>query len=424
MSRSPDRPGPDRPGDAAPDAPDAPPAPRAANALDAPVPDAPQTPRAPSYQTSAFDYTLPPELIARHPAERRDESRLLVVDRARRTFQDHIFRELPAFISPGDAVVLNETRVFPARLVGRRPGGGEAEVFLLTAVDGETARQRDGASRAAEAAGAPETARHSQSRTPAVPQSVLWRALVRPGSKLRPGKTVEVGEDLRVHIVGVEPDGTRLVELETPLPLDVALERYGRVPLPPYIDREPEPEDVARYQTVYARERGSVAAPTAGLHFTPAVLQALEAGGVELVRLVLHVGVGTFRPVEVEDPAAHRMHAEWYRVPPAAAAALNAVRERGDRIWAVGTTVARTLETVADETGRVHPGEGWTDIFLRPPYRFRAVGGLLTNFHLPRSTLLMLVAALADRELVLAAYRHAIAARYRFYSYGDAMLIL
>ncbi len=221
-----------------------------------------------------------------------------------------------------------------------------------------------------------------------------------------------------------EPDGTRIVRLETPLPLDVALERYGRVPLPPYIDREPEPEDVERYQTVYARERGSVAAPTAGLHFTPAVLGALEAHGVVLVRLVLHVGVGTFRPVEVKDPAAHRMHAEWYQVSPGAAAALNAVRERGGRLWAVGTTVTRTLEAVADEAGRVHPGEGWTDIFIRPPYRFRAVDRLLTNFHLPRSTLLMLVSAFAGRELVLEAYAHAVKRGYRFYSYGDAMLLI
>ncbi|HEX9109109.1 MAG TPA: tRNA preQ1(34) S-adenosylmethionine ribosyltransferase-isomerase QueA, partial [Longimicrobiales bacterium] len=254
--------------------------------------------------------------------------------------------------------------------------------------------------------------------------STLWTALVRPGAKLKPGKSVQVGEDLTVHIVDSEADGTRIVRLETSLPLDVALERHGRVPLPPYIDREPEAEDLERYQTVYARERGSVAAPTAGLHFTPAVLQALQERGVSLVRLVLHVGVGTFRPVEVEDPAAHRMHSEWYRLPVEAAASLNEVRERGGRIWAVGTTVTRTLETVADEAGRLHPGEGRTDIFIRPPYRFRAVDRLLTNFHLPRSTLLMLVSAFAGRELVLRAYEEAIRHGYRFYSYGDAMLLL
>ncbi len=419
MSRSPDRPGRSAGGDVARQPPDVP----------TPLP------------TSAFDYALPPELIARHPAQRRDESRLLVVDRSSGSISDHIFRELPAFIPAGDAVVLNETRVFNARLVGTRPGGGAAEVFLLRPVErasgraGERVPPASGGAAVPGAAGASadpaalEAPGFPRSPAPPLPRSAnegpsLWEALVRPGSKLRPGKVVEIGPDLSVEIVDSEPDGTRIVRLATSLPLDVALERYGRVPLPPYIDREPEPEDVERYQTVYARERGSVAAPTAGLHFTPAVLRELAVRGVEVVRLVLHVGVGTFRPVEVEDPAAHRMHAEWYRVPAEAASALNAVRARGGRIWAVGTTVTRTLETVADEAGRVHAGEGWTDIFIRPPYRFRAVDRLLTNFHLPRSTLLMLVSAFAGRERVLAAYRHAIQAGYRFYSYGDAMLLL
>jgi len=415
-----------------------------------------------SLPTSAFEYTLPPPLIARQPAERRDESRLLVVDRARGTIAHHIFRDLPDFIPAGDALVLNETRVFPARLVGKRAGGGEAEVFLLRPVgelaprrshaeggragaqdpgEGRRAGGQEGRNRASRVSDEPETAGPAAQRrevevadvlpssTPALLPSAtraepLWTALVRPGSKLKPGRSVEIGADLTVHIVDSEPDGTRIVRLETPLPLDVALERYGRVPLPPYIDREAEAADVERYQTVYARERGSVAAPTAGLHFTPAVLRSLEERGVELVRLVLHVGVGTFRPVEVEDTAAHRMHAEWYRVPAEAAASLNVVRERGGRVWAVGTTVTRTLETVADAAGRQQVGEGWTDIFIRPPYHFRAVDRLITNFHLPRSTLLMLVSAFAGRELVLRAYEEAIRNGYRFYSYGDAMLLL
>src|SRR5690606_33887860 len=210
-------------------------------------------------------------------------------------------------------------------------------------------------------------------------------------------------------------DGPRAVRLRTPLPVREALARYGRTPLPPYIQREPDPGDAERYQTVSARAEGSVAAPTAGLHFTPALLAALESAGVRIVRLVLHVGVGTFRPVEAEDPAEHRMHAERYQVPAAAAAALNETRARGGAVWAVGTTVARTLETVADEHGIVHAGEGWTDLFIRPPYRFRGVDRLITNFHLPRSTLLMLVAAFGGYDHVMAAYREAVHERYRFY---------
>src|SRR5690606_37205610 len=252
----------------------------------------------------------------------------------------------------------------------------------------------------------------------------LWEARVRPGSKLRPGRVVEVADGFRVEIVDTLPGGGRLVRLVTELPIDEALDRHGRIPLPPYLERAAEAEDVERYQTVYARERSSVAAPTAGLHFTPELLDALEARGVRLVRLVLHVGAGLFRPVDVEDPAEPRMHAERYAVSAEAAAALDEVRRTGGRIWAVGTTVARTLETVAGEDGTVRPGAGWTDLFIRPPYRFRAVDRLLTNFHLPRSTLLMLVAAFGGYENVMRAYRIAVEEGYRFYSYGDAMLVV
>jgi S-adenosylmethionine:tRNA ribosyltransferase-isomerase len=249
-------------------------------------------------------------------------------------------------------------------------------------------------------------------------------ALVRPGSKLRPGRTVEISAELTVEIVDVLDDGSRMVRLHTGLEIRNAIERYGRIPLPPYIERDVEPSDRERYQTVYARAEGSVAAPTAGLHVTPALLEGLRARGVELARALLHVGVGTFRPVEVEDPAAHVMHAEWYQVTAEEAERMNEARRAGGRLWAVGTTVTRTLETVVDSEGRIHAGTGWTRLFIRPGYAFRAVDRLITNFHLPRSTLLMLVCAFGGYDRIMAAYREAIARRYRFYSYGDAMVVL
>jgi S-adenosylmethionine:tRNA ribosyltransferase-isomerase len=345
----------------------------------------------PGYTTSHFDYQLPAEQIAQVPEQRRDRSRLLVLERSGGAVAHRRFADLPELVPPGDVMVLNETRVFPARLTGRRAGGGAAEVFLLH---------------------------------PAADGGDLWHALVKPGAKLKPGREVEIGDRLRVEIVDALPDGARLIRLQSDLPLDEALERYGEVPLPPYVKRDATEADRERYQTVYARERGSVAAPTAGLHFTPGLLAALEAKGVGFARLVLHVGVGTFRPVESEDPAAHRMHSEWYRVSPEAADRINVARAAGGSIWAVGTTSVRTLETVADEAGVVHAAEGWTDIFIRPPYRFRAVDRLITNFHLPRSTLLMLVAALAGYDATMAAYHEAVWSGYRFFSYGDAMAIV
>ena len=344
-----------------------------------------------SLPTSAFDYALPPERIAQHPAARRDESRLLVLERATGVTRHLRFSDLPSLVAPGDALVLNETRVLPARILGRKPTGAPAEVLLLRPLAG------------------------------AAPSR--WLALVRPGGKLKPGRVIDVADDFRIRVVDSTPEGERIVELET-ADADAAIRRYGRMPLPPYIERDADAEDAERYQTVYARAAGSVAAPTAGLHFTTDLLGAIEARRAEIVRLVLHVGVGTFRPVEVEDPAAHRMHAEWYEVPDAAAARLNAVRAAGGAIWAVGTTVARTLETAAGDDGLVRPGSGWTDIFIRPPYRFRAVDRLITNFHLPRSTLLMLVAAFGGHDAVMAAYREAVEREYRFYSYGDAMALL
>ena len=343
------------------------------------------------YPTSAFDYTLPRDRIAQYPSQRRDESRLLVLHRSDGSIEHRIFRDLLELVPAGDVLVLNETRVFPARLVGRKPTGAAAEILLLR---------------------------------PLGEGDALWEALVRPGGKLKPGRVVEIGETLSVEIVDSTPDGGRIVRLVTPLPIEVALERHGRIPLPPYVEREAGPEDVERYQTVFAREAGSVAAPTAGLHFTRELLDALEAKGVRLARLVLHVGIGTFRPVETEDPGEHRMHAERYTVPEETARVLNDTRAAGGRIWAVGTTVVRTLETVATDDGRIHAGSGWTDIFIRPPYRFKAVDRLITNFHLPRSTLLMLVAAFGGYENVMRAYRVAVEEGYRFYSYGDAMAVI
>ena len=346
-----------------------------------------------TYPTSAFDYALPPERIARYPVEQRDRSRLLVLDRATGGVEHRIFHDLAELVPAGDALVLNETRVIPARLTGRKPSGGEAEVLLLTP------------------------------RPDAGADGHWWEAMVRPGRRLRTGAIVEVASELRVVVRAELEEGRRLVELLTSLDPAEALRRFGALPLPPYMQRQAEALDRERYQTVYARVEGSVAAPTAGLHFTPAVLARLEARGVRLVRVRLHVGAGTFRPVDVEDPTHHPMHAEAYQVDAGAAVSLNEVRAAGGALWAVGTTVTRTLETVADERGRIHAGSGWTRLFIRPPYRFRAMDRLLTNFHLPRSTLLMLVAALGGYEAVMAAYREAVEAGYRFYSYGDAMLV-
>lgn len=345
----------------------------------------------PGSRTSDYDFDLPSELVAQAPAARRDASRLLVVDRATGRRSHRTFANLLEYIPAGDALVLNETRVFPARLLGTRASGAEAEVFLLHPEGGD---------------------------------EKTWRALVRPGAKLKPGRSVEIAEGFIVQILESTPTGERIVRLDTELPIDDALQLHGHIPLPPYVERADSPEDRERYQTVFARERGSVAAPTAGLHFTPELLAALEAKGVRIVRLVLHVGVGTFRPVEAEDPTEHQMHSEWYNVSEEAAAALADVRAAGGSIWAVGTTVTRTLESVVHEDGTIPAASGWTDIFIRPPYRFRAVDHLLTNFHLPKSTLLMLVSAFCGYELAMETYREAVEERYRFFSYGDAMLLV
>lgn len=321
-----------------------------------------------------------------------------MLNRSGGRIEHRVFSDLPEYINPGDLLAINNTRVFPARLTGRLPTGGACEVFLVRPVEG-----------------------------------ARWLALVKPGRKVRPGKILEIaGGALRVRVLDYSDlEGERLVELATPEggdPLE-AVERLGHVPLPPYIAREDRPEDRERYQTIYARKTGAVAAPTAGLHFTREVMESIRVRGGEFLELTLHVGPGTFRPVTAEQIADHRMDAEYYEIPAAELRRLRQARDSGNRVLAVGTTSVRTLETLASRTGALensHEGgaSGRTDIFIHPGYEFKSVDMLLTNFHLPRSTLIMLVAAFAGRERVLEAYREAVAERYRFYSYGDAMLIL
>jgi S-adenosylmethionine:tRNA ribosyltransferase-isomerase len=338
---------------------------------------------------SLFDYELPPERIAQHPLAERDASRLLVLDRRTGAIRHRVFRDLPDLLDPGDLVVANRSRVFPARLLGRREGGGGAEVMLV--------RDRtDG----------------------------TWEALLRPGRRLRAGARIRVADDLAVVVLEPGQAVLRRVRLESPEPVGTALDRHGHVPLPPYIHREDRPEDRDRYQTIYARETGSVAAPTAGLHFTSAVLTRLAERGVGWTDLVLHVGPGTFRPVEVDQVENHKVDTERFDVPPETAEAIAQTRGRGGRVVAVGTTTTRVLESAVAADGRIRAGAGETDLVIVPGFGFRAVDALVTNFHLPRSSLLLLVSAFAGRERTLDAYAEAIREGYRFYSYGDAMLIL
>ena len=343
--------------------------------------------------TADYDFDLPPELIAQSPLSRRDASRLMVVDRTAGTIAHRQFTDLPELVAPGDLLVVNRSRVVKARLLGTRVGSGApAEIFLLRPLGDDR-----------------------------------YEAMVSPGGKLKPGRTVQIAPGFTVEILEVTDRRTRIVRLHVAAPfasVEAAIEAFGHVPLPPYIDRADAAEDAERYQTIYAREAGSVAAPTAGLHFTPELLAALDARRVRRGEVVLHVGAGTFKPVEVDDPAEHLMHEERYEVPDATAQAVVETHAAGGKVWAVGTTTVRTLESAADGAGGVRAGSGETRIFIRPPARPRVVDSLVTNFHLPRSTLIMLVASFAGYELTMHAYREAIAERYRFYSYGDAMAIL
>ncbi|MEX2220545.1 MAG: tRNA preQ1(34) S-adenosylmethionine ribosyltransferase-isomerase QueA [Candidatus Rokuibacteriota bacterium] len=341
---------------------------------------------------SRFDYELPEELVAQEPVEPRDASRLLVLDRATGERQDRIFSDLADLLRVGDCVVANRSRVIPARLLGVSEAGGKPVELLLLRPVAET----------------------------------RWEALVQPGRRCRVGVRVELaGGAARARIVGEGAAGARVVEIEGPWPVRELLERHGLPPLPPYIGRHdaPKPEDRERYQTVYARDDGSVAAPTAGLHFTPELLARLASRGVAVHYLTLHVGLGTFRPLRATRVDEHRMEPELIAIPAGTAHAVREAKRERRRVVAVGTTTTRALEWAAREDGELREGAGEADLFIRPGHRFRIVDALITNFHQPRSTLLVLVAAFAGRDLILDAYRHAVAERYRFYSYGDAMLI-
>jgi S-adenosylmethionine:tRNA ribosyltransferase-isomerase len=340
-------------------------------------------------RTADYDYDLPPDRIAQTPSARRDESKLMVLRRDTGTIEHATFRDLPDLIPPGDAIVLNTTRVYRARLLGTRDSGAPAELLLLKTLGDDR-----------------------------------YEAMVHPGGKLKPGRHVHVSPDLEVEILEATERRTRIVRLRSPLPIEAAIERYGHTPLPPYIQRPDEEADAERYQTVYARDSGSVAAPTAGLHFTHELLSQLDQRGVKRVDVLLHVGAGTFKPVESDDPADHVMHEESYTISGEAAATLNRVRAGGGNVWAVGTTSVRVLETAIQPDGTFAERSGETRIFIRPPHHFRAVDHIITNFHLPRSTLIMLVAAFAGYDLTMRAYREAVDSGYRFYSYGDAMAII
>lgn len=336
-----------------------------------------------------FYYDLPQELIAQKPLEPRDASRLLVLDKQTGAWQDRHFRDILTFLRPDDCLVLNDSRVLPARLLGQRAAtGAHVELLLLTP------RGED-----------------------------CWEVLAGPGRRAKPGDELTFGEGLlTARVLEVLEGGNRLVKFSYEGNFYAVLDTIGQMPLPPYIHEKLR--DKERYQTVYSRELGSAAAPTAGLHFTPELLERVRAMGVETAFVTLHVGLGTFRPVKEDEITDHKMHSEHYELSEAAAAAINRTRQRGGRVIAVGTTSCRTLESVGLTDGAVKPGEGWTDIFIYPGYRFQVLDGLITNFHLPESTLIMLVCALAGYDHTMAAYRHAVEEQYRFFSFGDAMLIV
>lgn len=344
-------------------------------------------------QISDFDYELPEELIAQQPLPERDASRMLVVDREQRTLADEQFLSLPKYLHAGDCLVLNNTKVFPARLIGERvPSGGITEVLLLREVEPN-----------------------------------LWQVLARPARRLRIGARISFGDGrLQATVTGANEDGTRLIHFEPHDDLMNLIAEVGQPPLPPYIKRHDAPasEDRERYQTVYARETGAIAAPTAGLHFTPSVFDEIRNAGISITEITLHVGYGTFEPVRVEDVSQHHVLPETFSIPAEAAEIINRTRASGGRIIAVGTTTTRALESAASAEGEIRPTTSTADLTITPGYKFRIVDGLVTNFHLPRSSLLLLVSAFAGRELTLEAYRHAVRERYRFYSYGDCMLIL
>lgn len=335
-----------------------------------------------------FYFELPKELIAQTPPKNREDSRLLVLDRKTGEIEHKKFTDIIDYLYPGDCLVVNDTRVIPARLFGSRMGKKESiEILLLKRIEGD-----------------------------------LWETLVKPGKKVKPNTVLEFGNGLlKGEVLSIGEDGTRIIKFIYNGIFEEILDRLGEIPLPPYITEELE--DKERYQTVYSKHKGSAAAPTAGLHFTEELLKKIEDKGVKIAYITLHVGLGTFRPVKVDDITEHHMHSEYYNIPEEAANIINSTKANGGSVVCVGTTTVRTLETVADENGFVKPCSGWTDIFIYPGYKFKIVDKLITNFHLPESTLIMLVSAFATREIILNAYNEAVKQRYRFFSFGDAMFI-
>ncbi|WP_138303139.1 MULTISPECIES: tRNA preQ1(34) S-adenosylmethionine ribosyltransferase-isomerase QueA [Eubacteriales] len=335
-----------------------------------------------------FSFDLPQELIAQDPLKDRASSRLLVLDKETGETSHHVFREIKDYLHPGDCLVINDTKVIPARLIGSKIGtDAKIEILLLK-------RKEDN----------------------------VWETLVKPGKKAKPGARISFGEGLLIgEVIDVVEEGNRLVRFTYDGIFEEILDQLGQMPLPPYITHQLE--DKNRYQTVYAKHSGSAAAPTAGLHFTPELLREIKDEGVDIASVTLHVGLGTFRPVKVDNILEHHMHSEFYQIEESEAEKINRAKEKGGRIICVGTTSCRTIESAADENGHLRAGSGWTDIFIYPGYKFKILDCLITNFHLPESTLLMLVSALAGREHVLAAYEEAVKERYRFFSFGDAMFI-
>lgn len=339
-------------------------------------------------KTSDFYYDLPEELIAQDPLENRSDSRLMVLDKETGAVSHHVFREIVDYLNPGDCLVINDTKVIPARLIGEREGtGAKIEVLLLKRKTGD-----------------------------------VWETLVKPGRKAKPGTRIQFGGGLLVgEVMDIVDEGNRLIRFEFEGIFEEILDQLGQMPLPPYITHQLKDKD--RYNTVYATHSGSAAAPTAGLHFTPELLKIIEEKGIDIARVTLHVGLGTFRPVKVDDVENHHMHSEFYMIDEEAAEKINRAKKNGKRVICVGTTSCRTIESAADENGRLKSCSGWTEIFIYPGYQFKILDCLITNFHLPESTLIMLVSALAGKENVLAAYEEAVKERYRFFSFGDAMFI-
>lgn len=351
---------------------------------------------------SDFDYELPEELIAQQPLSQRDASRMLILDRKTQALTNSKFKALPDYVRPGDVLVVNNTRVFPARLIGERdPSGGRVEVLLVREIE-------------------------VQSTQPGRASSI-WEALVRPAHRLKDGAWVRFGDShLRAQVLESSTKGLRLLRFEADKPLETLMNERGQTPLPPYIRRPSgtSVEDRERYQTVFAREKGAIAAPTAGLHFTLEAMEALRTRGAQIVEITLHVGYGTFEPVRVDEIEQHRVGPEYFQIEQEAAAVINEGRAQGGRVIAIGTTTTRALESAVNDEGAIEAGERETALTITPGYKFRVTDALLTNFHLPRSSLLLLVSAFAGRDLTLEAYRYAVAAGFRFYSYGDCMFVI